>query len=269
MKLVFPGGEHPQVLLGHGVNRVGSDPDANIVLDRPGVMPQHCQLHVTAHGVMLDVPRGATVCVNDRRVDGLIALRAGDTVAFDDVHACLASMETVTAVGQVMSVAGATRPSANDDPGVTAVRQVLPRYVLRGISGRASGRNFPLHGVAMIGRAADCVLRLDEPGVSRAHARLIPTDDGVQIEDMGSTNGSFINDKRVLRGVAKAGDEIGFDTLRFRLVAPAQTESAFVEPVATATRSRRVSAWPRRVTLVVTGLTLIVLAVSVLATQLR
>ena len=53
MKLVFPGGEHPQVLLGPGVNRVGSDPDANIVLDRPGVLPQHCQLHVTDHGVML------------------------------------------------------------------------------------------------------------------------------------------------------------------------------------------------------------------------
>ena len=39
MKLVFPGGEHPQVLLGPGVNRVGSDPQANIVLDRPGVLP--------------------------------------------------------------------------------------------------------------------------------------------------------------------------------------------------------------------------------------
>ncbi len=34
MKLVFPGGEHPQVLLGPGVNRVGSDPQSNIVLDR-------------------------------------------------------------------------------------------------------------------------------------------------------------------------------------------------------------------------------------------
>ena len=38
MKLVFPGGEHPQVLLGPGVNRIGSDPHANIVLDRPGVL---------------------------------------------------------------------------------------------------------------------------------------------------------------------------------------------------------------------------------------
>ena len=63
MKLVFPGGEHPQVLLGPGVNRIGSDPQSNIVLNRPGVLPQHCQLHVTSHGVMLQVPPGTSVTV--------------------------------------------------------------------------------------------------------------------------------------------------------------------------------------------------------------
>ena len=95
MKLVFPGGEHPQVLLGPGVNRIGSDPAANIVLDSPGVQPSHCELHVTAHGVMLQVPPGTSVGVNGHRVDGLIALRPGDTVEFDQVTARLASMAAV------------------------------------------------------------------------------------------------------------------------------------------------------------------------------
>ena len=98
MKLVFPGGEHPQVLLGPGVNRVGSDPQATIVLDHPGVRPQHCQLHVTPNGVMLDVPHGTTVSVNGRQVDGLISLRPGDSVAFDGVEAKLSSMEAPAAV---------------------------------------------------------------------------------------------------------------------------------------------------------------------------
>jgi pSer/pThr/pTyr-binding forkhead associated (FHA) protein len=69
------------------VNRVGSDPQSNIVLDTPGVLPQHCQLHVSATGVMLEVPVGTTVSVNGRHVDGLIALRSGDTVTFDHVLA--------------------------------------------------------------------------------------------------------------------------------------------------------------------------------------
>ena len=223
MKLVFPGGEHPQVLLGPGVNRIGSDPHANIVLDHPGVLPQHCQLHVTPSGVMLDVPHGTTVSVNGRQVDGLIALRPGDSVAFDRVEARLASMESAAAVRH--RVAGRMPDSANDDPGATAVRPVLPRYVLRGVSGETFGRTYPIHGVTSVGRAAECDLRLDESGMSRMHARLLPTDDGLLIEDLGSTNGCFLNGKRVLRGEAHAGDEVGFDTLRFRLIAPGQAET--------------------------------------------
>ena len=140
MKLVFPGGEHPQVLLGPGVSRIGSDPHANIVIDRPGVLPQHCQLHVTPSGVMLDVPHGTTVSVNGRQVDGLIALRAGDSVAFDRIEARLASVESAGAVRQLGARGMRLAESANDDPGATAVRPIVPRYVLRGVSGETFGR---------------------------------------------------------------------------------------------------------------------------------
>lgn len=229
MKLVFPGGEHPQVLLGPGVNRVGSDPRSNIVLDTPGVLPQHCQLHVSSAGVMLEVPVGTTVSVNGRHVDGLIALRPGDSVTFDHVLARLASVETVAARGPD----GGTMPgyphAANDDPGVTAVRQVLPMYVLRGITGGAFGRSYPLQGAITIGRSPECDIRINDPGLSRVHARLVPGEDGVQIEDLSSTNGTFLNDRRVLRERARVGDEIGFDKLRFRLVGAGGHEPVHIE----------------------------------------
>lgn len=233
MKLVFPGGEHPQVLLGPGINRIGSDPGANIVLNRPGVRPQHCQLHVTAGGVMLDVPHGTTVSVNGRQVDGLIALRPGDSVAFDEVEARLASIESPAVLRHVARASARMLESANDDPGATAVRPVVPRYVLRGVSGEAFGRTYPVLGVTTVGRAPECDLRLDETGMSRMHARLLPVDGGMLLEDLGSTNGCFLNGKRVLRGEAKPGDEIGFDNLRFRLMAPGQ-EAAPAEPEAKA-----------------------------------
>ena len=95
MKLVFPGGEHPQVLLGLGVNRVGSDPECQVVLDRPGVEPRLCQLHVTGQGVMLDVPPGASIRVNGREVDGLITLRPGDSVDLGGIEARLAGLGAV------------------------------------------------------------------------------------------------------------------------------------------------------------------------------
>lgn len=225
MKLVFPGGEHPQVLLGPGVNRVGSDPLATVVLDRPGVQPQHCLLHVSGAGVMLEVPQSAEVCVNGRPVDGLISLRPGDAVAFHGVYARLAAIEPAAPVRK-LSDPWHDPSSANDDPGVTAVRPVVPRFVLRGTAGRAFGRSIPLPGTLTVGRGPECTLRLDEPGLSRAHARLLATEHGVQVEDIGSANGTFINGKRVLRGEAKVGDEIGFDTMRFQVLGSGTPEAA-------------------------------------------
>jgi len=222
MKLVFPGGEHPQVLLGSGINRVGSDPQANIVIDRPGVMPRHCELHVSAHGVMLQVPHGATVRVNDRDVDGVIALRPGDMVAFDRIQARLASIEAAMPVPR--AIGAVESANDDDDPGATAVRPVVPRYVLRGVSGLGFGRSFPVVGITTLGRAADCNLRIDDAGLSRQHARLTPMDKGLLVEDLGSTNGCFVQGKRIQRALAAPGDEIGFDAQRFRLVAPGQSE---------------------------------------------
>jgi pSer/pThr/pTyr-binding forkhead associated (FHA) protein len=243
MKLVFPGGEHPQVLLGPGINRVGSGPDANIVLDRPGVMPAHCELHVTAHGVMLQVPQGATVMVNGRGVDGLIALRPGDLVAFERVQARLASLDAT--VPKRHDAMPAQSPVNDDELAATAVRPAVPRYVLRGISSAGFGRTFPLLGATTLGRAADCGIHLDHPGLSRHHARLTPTDEGLLIEDLGSTNGCLLNDARIERAWARHGDEIGVDVLRFRVVVPGKGEPVEVAARSSARKAgkRRVSPW--------------------------
>jgi pSer/pThr/pTyr-binding forkhead associated (FHA) protein len=225
MKLVFPGGEHPQVVLQPGVNSVGSAPDANIVLDCPGVQPRHCQLHLTANGVMLAVPADAPVAVNGAAVRGLIALRDGDRVAFDRFEARLTGMENV-AVGR----AAPAPVSANDDLFATTVRAALPKFLLRGVTGHFFGRSFALAGVNTVGRAPESTLRLDENGISRVHARLVPSDNSVQIEDLGSTNGTFLNGKRILHGEARPGDEIGFDTLRFRLLSTAPSDETEPRP---------------------------------------
>lgn len=247
VKLVFPGGEHPQVLLGHGVNRVGSDPESTIVIDRPGVLPQHCQLHVTAQGVMLDVPPGTAVSVNGRQVQGLIALRPGDSVGFDQVEAKLAALGPAPVVARQPST-GPDLVSANDDPGVTAVRPVVPKFFLRGVSAEVSGRSDALFGVLTVGRSPECNLRFDAPGLSRTHARLMPGETGVQVEDLGSSNGTYINGRRVLRGEAKVGDEVMFDTLRFRVAGTAATEPVEVVPsprrAAPMQPRQRRSVWP-------------------------
>jgi hypothetical protein len=77
---------------------------------------------------------------------------------------------------------------------------------------------FLSHPVTVIGRAADCDLRVDDPGVSRRHAELRYTDGKVELIDLGSTNGVTLNGKPSGRALLQDGDriDVASTTLIFR-----------------------------------------------------
>ncbi len=77
--------------------------------------------------------------------------------------------------------------------------------------------NLPL-GEIIIGRGPECYLRVDEPMVSRRHARLRVTPAAVVLEDLGSRNGSRVNGINATGNVElKAGDILGVGTQQFTL----------------------------------------------------
>jgi pSer/pThr/pTyr-binding forkhead associated (FHA) protein len=74
--------------------------------------------------------------------------------------------------------------------------------------GARAGDEHPVDGELILGReqgSADLVI--DDPGVSRRHARVLPDDDGVIVEDLGSSNGTFVNGKRISGPVELAADD--------------------------------------------------------------
>jgi DNA-binding NarL/FixJ family response regulator len=85
-------------------------------------------------------------------------------------------------------------------------------------------------GTAVIGRGASATLRLVDNGVSREHAKVIVSDDVVNLVDNGSTNGTYLNGAPVDAGVLRDGDRIhiGPDvTLQFVYLTPdAQASSS-------------------------------------------
>jgi pSer/pThr/pTyr-binding forkhead associated (FHA) protein len=72
------------------------------------------------------------------------------------------------------------------------------------------GRTFPIGEEVTIGRAAGCGIALaDDTFVSQLHARLFVRDGALFVEDLGSTNGTYVNRKRVGAPVAVGrGDRI-------------------------------------------------------------
>ena len=82
---------------------------------------------------------------------------------------------------------------------------------------------FPLLGeVLLVGREPDADIQIDEPLVSRAHARLERRGDGYVVQDLGSTNLTRVNGEPVGEQPLRDGDELRFGRAAclFRAAAP-------------------------------------------------
>jgi pSer/pThr/pTyr-binding forkhead associated (FHA) protein len=80
------------------------------------------------------------------------------------------------------------------------------------LKNNASGAVTLIGSELTVGRSAECGLRLTEGSPSRQHARLIVEGDQLWVEDLGSTNGSFVNGVRITaRTLLKNGDALRFD----------------------------------------------------------
>src|ERR1700733_1859194 len=72
-----------------------------------------------------------------------------------------------------------------------------------------------VRNMTVIGRREDCDLRIPVGDVSRKHCRLVRTDDGIRVEDLGSSNGTTVNGQRVKEAVLNPGDTVGVGPVAF------------------------------------------------------
>ncbi|MGB4592186.1 MAG: FHA domain-containing protein [Coriobacteriia bacterium] len=76
-----------------------------------------------------------------------------------------------------------------------------------------------LSGPVVIGRSPDADLVIADDFVSSVHAKVVPRDDDAIVEDLGSTNGTFVNGQPATRPLAvREGDVIELGTNRIKVV---------------------------------------------------
>ena len=227
LRLSFKSNNKPDVELKSGRVTFGRDAANDVVLEADGVSGFHAEVHIDGERVQL-VDLGSTngSFVNGKRVSGRTQIKAWDEIRLDEVV-----LEVVDPQGRRPTV---VRPAIGEAPAGTpagtaktaqrpAATQAVaaaaadePRASLAGSLG-----TFPLPGNARIGRAGHNDVVINDPSVSGSHAEIRVAGSQWSIEDLGSTNGVFVNDKPVTTTALNTGDTIRLGNVELTFEGPA------------------------------------------------
>jgi pSer/pThr/pTyr-binding forkhead associated (FHA) protein len=107
-------------------------------------------------------------------------------------------------------------------------------YVLQVVRGRSANTTLKLaDGVTSVGRHDDCWIRIKSSQVSRRHCEIFESGGKLTIRDLGSSNGTYVNGKRVLGQQAlTTGDELTLGAVTLRVAKLGQAGSAPAMPSA-------------------------------------
>lgn len=121
---------------------------------------------------------------------------------------------------------------------VTAISKIQKRPFARSsalvvIYGQELGRKYDLDdGKTIIGRSSKSDIQIDHDSVSRQHVRVTVDDGRVEIEDLGSTNGTFLNDEALEGRVAlRTNDLIKVGRTVFKFIAHNNIEAAYHDEI--------------------------------------
>ena len=100
------------------------------------------------------------------------------------------------------------------------------------IYGQDLGKKYNLDQPAVLaGRSSKCDIQIDQESVSRNHAKIINTGKSIILRDLGSTNGTYVNDELIDEYVLQDGDLIKIGRTIFKFLAGSNIENAYHEEI--------------------------------------
>jgi pSer/pThr/pTyr-binding forkhead associated (FHA) protein len=114
-----------------------------------------------------------------------------------------------TPAAPVPATTGRARRSAARAAGRSRRKEVVPTRLVVVEPATRQGTEYPLGPDMTVGRAQGCNLVFDEQYVSQVHTRIFSRDGSVFVEDLGSTNGTWVNGTRAVGQMpARLGDRV-------------------------------------------------------------
>jgi len=185
----------------------GRGEDSDVVLGSRSVARHHMKCWVDGDKVMVeDLTGGVGIKVDGAEITGTFELEPG------------AEMQ----VGVfTVSIPGSRRATSSN---LSALGEEQPVPTLHGTRGATKGLEIELQeGDCDVGRDPNLYLVIDDASVSRQHARLTVRGDTFSVVDMRSSNGTFVNGKRVEQSALVSGDLVRFGNLEFKFVCGKET----------------------------------------------
>jgi pSer/pThr/pTyr-binding forkhead associated (FHA) protein len=201
--------------LAAGELTIGRDADRQLILPSASVSRRHARLYLDGGMQLCIVDEGSAngVIVDGVRITAPTYVNAATRIDLAEFRIAVEPLG-----GAAMP--GARQPRPTPVPGtVPSGGPALPAMRLVAEGGPYDGRVYDLAAQELaVGRAVDNDIVLDDPSLSRKHAKLRrATADELEVEDLGSSNGTYVNGRKVGRGAVRPGDVLRFGELNFRV----------------------------------------------------
>ena len=100
------------------------------------------------------------------------------------------------------------------------------------IYGSELGKKYNLNAASLvIGRSSKCDIQIDQESISRNHSKILNTGKSILVRDLGSTNGTYVNDDPVDEYVLRDGDLIKIGRTIFKFLTGGNIENAYHEEI--------------------------------------
>jgi pSer/pThr/pTyr-binding forkhead associated (FHA) protein len=236
LKIQFKDKRHPPLWVVEKLYSIGSASDNNLIVSDEGIDPLHARLISGDDKIFLKDNNSSSGCfVNGQRITNK-EIVPGDLIRLGSVEF------------EVLD------PSAQQPGSKNGKKQSDTQWRLVSDSSWLAGQTFvvPSDRPVVIGRDVQSDIVIPGTHLSRRHAELTVMGKSLRVKDLASSNGTFINDKRVDTTIANSGDRLRLDVYTFRLVGPDVDEKnktrvrAPIESLTKSIERKQASSEPKR-----------------------